>query len=102
MVSDSRTSSTKSTDETHKRKTSAPNLEITSSGSTPMPSDLDMARPCSSRVQPLVAHSRYGAEPFRATPTSSELWNHPRYWSPPSKYIFDGQGRPFSGVSTAR
>src|SRR5262249_55670526 len=73
-----------------------------SCGSMPLPSDLDMARPCSSRVQPLVAQFRYGAAPRSATPINSELWNQPRYWSPPSRYISDGQGRLFSGVRTAR
>ena len=62
----------------------------------------DIARPSASCVKPCVRHSRYGAEPFSPTPISSELWNQPRYWSPPSRYISLGQVRPFSAVSTAR
>ncbi len=31
-------------------------------------------------------------------PTSSELWNQPRYWSPPSRYMSAGQGRPIALV----
>src|SRR5437763_1219944 len=33
---------------------------------------------------------------------SSELWNQPRYWSPPSRYISAGQGSWLAGVSTAK
>ena len=40
---------------------------------------------------------RYGAPPFRPTPISSELWNQPRYWSPPSIYMSAGQARSFCG-----
>ena len=35
-------------------------------------------------------------------PTSSELWNQPRYWSPPSRYRSAGQGRFQRSLSTAR
>ena len=59
-----------------------------------LPSDFDMARPSPSSVQPCVAHWRYGAPPFSPTPTSSELWNQPRYWSPPSRYRSAGPGQP--------
>ncbi len=45
-----------------------------------------MARPCSSRVHPAVATCEYGARPRRATEVSSEEWNQPRCWSPPSRY----------------
>ena len=57
-----------------------------STGSTPLPSDLDMARPCSSRVQPAVPTLRVGRCAFvlRRRSVSSEVWNQPRYWSPPS------------------
>ena len=43
------------------------------------------ARPCSSRVKPAVATWEYGARPRRATEVSSEEWNQPRCWSPPSR-----------------
>src|SRR4029077_4603050 len=88
-------------DATHRRSTSAPYL-LTIFSAASLPLDLESARPSPSSVQPLVAVARYGAAPFRATPTSSELWNQPRYWSPPSRYMSAGQGREFCGVSTAR
>ena len=50
-----RTSSRKSTEATQKRTISPPMRLAISTGSTVLPSDLDMARPFSSRVQPLVA-----------------------------------------------
>src|SRR5260370_18676622 len=102
MVSDRRTSSVTSADATHRRSTSAPYFLMISSGSMELPSDLCMARPSASRVQPWVAQPQYGAAPRKATPISSELWNHPRYWSPPSRYKSAGQGRLFAGVSRDR
>src|SRR5215831_416118 len=102
MVSDMRTSSLKSTDADHSRRISAPLCLITSSGSMELPSDLCIALPSPSSTQPLSAQERYGDEPFSPTPTSSELWNQPRYWSPPSRYTSAGQGRPKRWLSTAR
>src|SRR5688572_13017449 len=72
------------------------------SGSITLPTDLDMARPSPSSVQPFVAVSRYGACPLSPTPTNSELWNQPRYWSPPSRYRFAGQGNSSLCPSTQR
>src|SRR6202044_2549831 len=51
-----------------------------STGSTPLPRLLDMARPCSSSVQPAVAAMRYGAASRVPTAQSREDWNHPRCW----------------------
>src|SRR4249919_109885 len=72
------------------------------SGSITLPIDFDIARPSPSRVQPLVTQPRYGAPSRSATPISSELWNQPRYWSPPSRYRSEGQVRSLSCVSTER
>ena len=79
IVSDMRTSSLNSTDADHSRRISAPCFLMTSSGSIALPSDLCIALPSPSSTQPLSAHSRYGAPPFSPMPTSSELWNQPRY-----------------------
>ena len=60
-----------------------------------------MARPSPSTVQPWVRHSRYGAPlPSAPTATSSDDWNQPRYWSPPSIYISAGQ-KPWSRCMAA-
>ena len=56
-----------------------------SCGSMPLPSDLDILRPCSSTVKPWVRHCLYGACLSIATPVSSEDWNQPRCWSEPSR-----------------
>ncbi len=69
---------------THSRMISAPSRLATSTGSTPLPSDFEKARPCSSSVQPEVATILYGACPRTATEVSREEWNQPRCWSPPS------------------
>src|SRR6476661_2463934 len=102
MVSDMRTSSLKSTEADHRRSISAPCFLMTSSGSIAFPSDLCIALPSPSSTQPLSAQDRYGAELFSPVPTSSELWNQPRYWSPPSRYRSAGQGRFQRSLSTAR
>ena len=52
-----------------------PYFLMISSGAMTLPRDFDIALPSPSSVQPLVAHSRYGAVPRRPTPTSSEEWN---------------------------
>src|SRR5690242_1101571 len=102
MVADMRTSSLNSTEAAHRRRISAPWSLITSSGSMALPSDLCIALPSPSSTHPFNTQERYGDAPFSPTPTSSELWNQPRYWSPPSRYTSDGQGRLFLSVSTAR
>ncbi len=79
-------SSRKSIEATHSRTISPPMRSAMSTGSTPLPSDFDMARPCSSRVHPAVAQCEYGARPRSATDVSREEWNQPRCWSPPSRY----------------
>src|ERR1035441_1701191 len=50
-------------------------------------------------IYPLSLHD---ALPICPVPTSSELWNHPRYWSPPSIYMSAGHSRPKRTFSTAR
>src|SRR5437868_3649325 len=71
-----------------------------------LPRDLDIGRPCSSSVQPCVSTRRYGARSRIPTLISNELWNQPRYWSGPSRYISAGQGNSALGLpggsSTAR
>ena len=64
---------------TQSRRISAPLCLITSCGSMALPSDFDIFRPCSSTTKPWVMTSRYGARPRVPMPTSSELWNQPRY-----------------------
>ena len=71
-------SSRKSTEATQRRTISPPMRLAISTGSTPLPSDFDMARPCSSSVQPAVATCEYGARPRNATDVSSDEWNQPR------------------------
>src|SRR5689334_3858363 len=73
-----------------------------SSGSMELPSDLCIALPSPSSTQPFSAQERYGDPPLSPVPTRSELWNQPRYWSPPSRYMSEGQGRPNLSLSTAR
>src|SRR5262249_14208782 len=90
-----------STDATHNRTTSPPSLSAMSIGSTALPSDLCMALPVGSSVQPAVATVRNGAASCVHTPQSRELWNHPRCWSPPSMYISAGQGSSFVCPRTA-
>src|SRR6516225_3784510 len=97
--SDIFTSAWYSTEATHKRKRSAPHFSQISLGSTTLPSDFDIGRPCSSSVHPCVTTPRYGAFSRTPTPISSELWNHPRYWSGPSRYTSAGHSFP---CSTAR
>src|ERR1700688_1673204 len=80
---------------------SAPSRLATSTGSTPLPSDFENARPCSSSVHPLVATILYGAASRTATDVSSEEWNQPRCWSPPSVYRSAGQLSSGSRSSTA-
>ena len=62
-----------------------------------MPSDFDILRPSRSIRKPWVSTSRNGGRPRVASATSSELWNQPRCWSLPSRYMSDGQAR--SGVA---
>src|SRR5579863_10519571 len=102
MVSEKRTSSLKSTEADHSRRISAPEFLITVSGSMALPSDLCMALPSPSSTQPFNAQARYGEPPLMPVPMSRELWNQPRYWSPPSMYISEGQVRPNRWLSTAR
>ena len=64
---------------------------MTSCGATVLPSDFDIFRPCSSTTKPCVSTWRNGARPRVPRPTSSELWNQPRCWSLPSRYMSAGQ-----------
>src|SRR6185437_7291555 len=73
----------------------------TSTGSTPLPSDFEKARPCSSSVHPEVMVMRYGEQSRRPTALSSEDWNQPRCWSPPSVYRSAGKRSSGSCSSTA-
>ncbi len=58
-----------------------------------LPTDFDILRPCSSTTNPCVSTPRYGALSRVPTPTSSDDWNQPRYWSVPSRYMSAGQVR---------
>ncbi len=78
----------------HKRRISAPRSLMMSWGSMAFPSDLCMVLPSASSTQPWVMTARYGAPPRALMPTSSEEWNQPRYWSPPSRYMSAGQRWP--------
>src|ERR1700730_18956735 len=90
------TSAWYSCEATHKRKRSAPHFSQISAGSTTLPKDLDIGRPCSSRVQPCVTTPRKGAAFFMPVATSNELWNQPRYWSGPSRKTSAGHSGPFN------
>ena len=54
MASEQRISTRKSAEAAHRRSRSAPYLGMISSGETPLPRDLCMARPSPSTVQPWV------------------------------------------------
>ena len=93
IVSDRRTSSLNSTDATHSRSISAPYCLMIFSGSIDVAERL-RHRPAFAIERPAVgsALAIRRAALAVATPTSSELWNQPRYWSPPSRYRSAGQG----------
>ena len=79
------TSDLKSEDNTHSLKISAPYSLIISCGLIPFPADFDIFLPSSSITQPCVKIFLYGATPLLATDVKIEDWNHPLYWSWPSK-----------------
>ena len=66
---------------------------MTSCGEMTLPIDFDILRPSRSIRKPCVSTSRNGGRPRVASATSSELWNQPRCWSLPSRYMSDGQAR---------
>ena len=65
-----------------------------------LPSDFDILRPSSSMMKPWVSTARNGGAPRVPRPTSSELWNQPRCWSLPSRYM--SAGHVSSGRTAAR
>jgi hypothetical protein len=67
-----------------------------------LPSDFDIFLPSSSTTKPCVITSRYGARPRVPSPTSSELWNQPRYWSLPSRYMSAGHAAPAARAARPR
>ncbi len=85
-----RSSSVKSLIATQRRRISAPLSLMTSCGAMTLPSDFDILRPSRSIRKPCVSTSRYGGRPRVASATSSELWNQPRCWSLPSRYMSAG------------
>ena len=56
-----------------------------------LPTDFDILRPSRSIRKPCVSTSVKGGRPRVASATSSDLWNQPRCWSLPSRYMSDGQ-----------
>ena len=80
---------------------SAPLSLITSCGRMVLPSDFDILRPSTSIRKPCVSTSRNGGRPRVPRPTSSELWNQPRCWSLPSRYMSAGHVRSSRNGSTA-
>ena len=69
---------------------SAPRVSETFCGAMTLPFDLDILRPLPSTTKPCVRSALYGARPSIAQPVSSELWNQPRCWSEPSRYMSAG------------
>ena len=67
-----------------------------------LPSDFDIGAPFSSSVQPCVTTCSIRRAPRMPTPISSELWNQPRYWSGPSRYMSAGHMLTCRASSTAR
>ena len=63
MASSQGTSVEVSTEETHRRMTSAPRESHSALGSMTLPRDLDILRPWPSRVKPWETTERYGATP---------------------------------------
>ena len=96
MSSDKLTSDVKSDERAHSLNISAPYLSATSLGATPLPKLFDIFLPCPSVTNPCVNTSLYGAIPFIATLVNSEDWNHPLYWSFPSRYKSAGYFMPLS------
>src|SRR5271157_5834689 len=72
-----------------------------SSGAMMLPRDLDIFLPFPSTTNPWVSTDLYGAIPLLPTETSSELWNQPRCWSLPSRYMLQGKASPSLSLSTA-
>ena len=90
------TSDLKSEDNTHNLKISAPYSLIISCGLIPFPADFDIFLPSSSITQPCVNMFLYGEIPFVATEVNIDDWNHPLYWSCPSRYKSAGTLIPLS------
>ena len=65
------------------------------------PTDFDIFLPLASTTKPWVSTWRYGALCLVATDVSRELWNHPRCWSLPSRYMSAGHDRSSRCSSTA-
>ena len=80
---------------------SAPFLSMIFSGFITLPSDFDIFCPSGPMMKPCVRTVRYGAVPRVATLLSSEVWNQPRCWSLPSRYMSAGQLRSSQLSSTA-
>src|SRR6185369_5772740 len=87
--------------ETHRRRMSAPNFLMTSSGATTLPTDLLILRPWPSSTKPWVSTLLYGATPLVPTLSSREEWNQPRCWSLPSRYMSAGERKSGFGSRTA-
>src|SRR5690349_9561120 len=80
-----------SSDSAQTRMTSAPHRLTASSSETTLPSDFDIFSPTGSSTQPCVITARYGGSPCSAIEERSDDWNHPRNWSPASRYRSAGQ-----------
>src|SRR5918993_1808162 len=74
---------------------------MTSFGETELPADLCIALPCPSTTQPCVTTVSYGARWCAPRPTIRDELNHPRNWSPPSRYTSAGQRKDSYFSSTA-
>src|ERR1035437_2041168 len=69
----------------YQRSASAPNRSITSHGSTVLPIDLDILRPCSSRISPRQTTLRYEERSNSRVEIAISEQNQPRVWSSASQ-----------------
>ena len=71
-------------------------------GSTTLPSDFDIFRPCASSAMPWVSTALYGATPRVPQLSSSDDWNQPRCWSEPFDVEVGARCRRRSAPSTTK